>query len=494
MTLPFADSSRPLWRVVASLALPVLAQQALVLIVTHSDRFLAGHFEAVGEAERRQAIAQALGSVAASAGEPFALAGLLEAQRLLGIQVAYQAAQTTANYLTWMLSSYAVLVSAGSTALVARCIGAGRHDEAIQAVHQSLLLAVGMGTVGGVIGLATCPWWIAILDLRGDAARFAVEYLAPLFALLPFQMVETAGIACLVGAGDTLTGLRVMGLVAFVNVPVSWGLCLGLGPLPRLGFVGISLGTALSHALGGLTVAWILRHGRTGLGLEWRRLWPDGRLLVRLLRVSIPAGLDSLSVVAGQLWFLRIVNGLGDVAGGAHGIALAWEAVSYLAGAAFGTAAMALVGQALGAGRYDLARRAGWVAFGLGCSTMSILGAGLFVLAPWLFLLYCPQPSQQPVVELGVPVLRLVAFAMPALASAMIFTQALRGAGDARVPLLFTWVGFLGVRIPLAYWLTGPAVGWGLWGAWLAMCADLLVRGAFFLIRFASGRWRLARV
>ena len=51
------------------------------------------------------------------------------------------------------------------------------------------------------------------------------------------------------------------------------------------------------------------------------------------------------------------------------------------------------------------------------------------------------------------PVLRLVAFAMPALACCIIFTYALRGAGDTRVPVLFTWIGF-GIRIPLAYWFT----------------------------------------
>jgi Na+-driven multidrug efflux pump len=60
--------------------------------------------------------------------------------------------------------------------------------------------------------------------------------------------------------------------------------------------------------------------------------------------------------------------------------------------------------------------------------------------------------------------------------------------------MLFTWVGFLGVRIPLAYRLTGAAVGLGLLGAWLAMFADLLVRGSFFLYRFAGGRWQSVEV
>jgi Na+-driven multidrug efflux pump len=50
------------------------------------------------------------------------------------------------------------------------------------------------------------------------------------------------------------------------------------------------------------------------------------------------------------------------------------------------------------------------------------------------------------------------------------------------------------VRIPLAYLFTSEAVGLGLFGAWLAMFADLLVRGSFFLCRFAGGRWQSVQV
>src|SRR5262249_19891228 len=107
---------------------------------------------------------------------------------------------------------------------------------------------------------------------------------------------------------------------------------------------------------------------------------------------------------------------------------------------------------------------------------------------------FCPRPGQQPVVEAGVPVLRLVAFAMPPLACCIVFTSALRGAGDTRMPVLYTWVGFLGIRIPLAYLLTAPMIGLGLFGAWLAMIADLLIRGALFLARFRGGRWQRIEV
>ena len=132
---------------------------------------------------------------------------------------------------------------------------------------------------------------------------------------------------------------------------------------------------------------------------------------------------------------------------------------------------------------------------------MGAMGAAFAVLAVPMFRLFCHEPGTQPVIDAGVPVLRLIAVAMPALASQIVFTSALRGAGDTRVPVLISWFGFLCVRIPLAFLLAYPAVdlgrlgvlpgaNLGLFGAWVAMVIDILVRGSFFAIRFAGGRWK----
>jgi MATE family, multidrug efflux pump len=512
---PFTLVNRPLptWRLVLTLAWPVLIQQLLLLTVLLSDQFLAGRFVQIPPDEQAEALryqVSALGQLGGNGlgGVPGALgaaAPLATAHRIVGRQVAYLSAQTTAIYITWIVGSYLVLVSVGGTALVSRCVGAGAWDEARYAANQSLVLAVGVGVVGTAVGLSILEAVIPRLGLHGPAARHAVEYLQPLFYLLVFQAVEQAGVACLVGAGDTRTGLWILGGVAIVNLPLAWFLLHGLGPLPALGFAGIAWGTAVSHLLGCLAVLITLAHGRAGLVLQADRLRPHFHWLRRLLRISLPAGIDSLSVAVGHLWFLSIVNELGDVASTAHGIALRWEGLGYLSGGAFGTAAATLVGQNLGARRPDQAAHSGWTAFALGCGVMCFMGVVFFALAPEMFALFCPRPEQRPVIEIGVPVLRLVAFAMPPLACCIVFTSALRGAGDTRVPMLFTWIGFLGVRIPLAYLLTRseldlgslgtyPGPDFGLLGAWLAMVADLVVRGAFFLYRFARGRWQLVRV
>src|SRR5262249_45568456 len=118
----------PTWRLVLLLAWPILVQQLLILTVTLSDRYLAG---------------------------------------LTG-HVAYQAAHTTCAYLTWLLSSFTVLVGAGSTALVARCVGAGDWTRAVRATHQSLLLAACLGLAGTAAGLSGVKGLLWLLQLRGE--------------------------------------------------------------------------------------------------------------------------------------------------------------------------------------------------------------------------------------------------------------------------------------------------------------------------------------
>jgi putative MATE family efflux protein len=451
-----APTTANLWRQLWLLTLPALAHQLLRLAVDLSDQLLVGYCPLPVGLDRP----------------------------------VYLAALTTAGYVAWFLSSCMVIVSVGSTALVARFIGAGERELAVRVTNQSLTLAVVVGCVATAVGLLGLETFISWLQLQGPAARAAVEFLTPVLIVLPFQVLETAGIACLNGAGDTRSGMWVLGGLAVLNLPLAWGLCFGIGPVPALGFVGVAWGTAIAHVAGGSCVLLLLLGGRAGLWLRPTWLWLDVSLQYRLLRVSVPAALDSLSVVAGQFWFLSIVNSLGQVAASAHGIALRWEGLGYMSGQAVGIAAMTLVGQNLGAGRPEVAARCGWTALQLGVLVMTTMGAVFFLLAEPMFRLLCPdEPS---VIEQGVPVLRLVAFAMPALACVNVLTASLRGAGDTRWPVLFTWIGFLGVRIPLAYGLTWAA--WGLFGTWVAMVADLGLRGGLFLLRFASGAWQKIKV
>jgi Na+-driven multidrug efflux pump len=224
---------------------------------------------------------------------------------------------------------------------------------------------------------------------------------------------------------------------------------------------------------------------------------PNRADILRILRISVPAAGESLTNIICQLWFLGLINRLGATATAAHGVAIRCEAIAFLTVTAFAVAASTLTGQYLGARRPELAERAARTAWALGVVVLGGLGVVLYTQAGPMFALFLGGRQPQVALE-GVPVLRVVAFALPALATINVLSGALRGAGDTRWPWLFVLLGYLLVRIPLTYLLTTPEVygglGWGLYGAWIAMFADLCVRAALVAGRFLQGGWRLARV
>ncbi len=444
-------------RQVAWLAAPVLVEQALLYLVGLSDTLLTGRY----------------------------------------LSEDHLAAVTVASYLLWFLGSLLTVVSVGATALVARLVGSEHVEGAARIARQAIAMALILGGLTMAVGWAVAPGVVRLLNLSGSSATSAVQFLRIVLTVTPLLACTTVGVACLRGAGDTRTGMWVMILVNAINVALSWSLVRGFGPLPRLGFPGIALGTAVGEGVGGLVILAVLTRGRSGLRLDWRRMAPIRADIARILRISVPAAGESLTNITCQLWFLGLINRLGATATAAHGVAIRCESIAFLTVTAFSVAASTLTGQYLGARRPDLAARAAWTSWGLGVLVLSALGVVLYTQAGPMFALFLG--GRQPLVALeGVPVLRVVAFALPALATISVLTGALRGAGDTRWPWLFVLLGYLLVRIPLTYLLTTPAslggLGWGLYGAWIAMFADLCVRAALVAARFLHGGWRLARV
>ena len=451
------DAGRSIVRQVAWLAGPVLVEQALLYLVGLSDTILTGRYLGTPDL----------------------------------------AAVTVSSYLIWFLGSLMMVVSAGATALVARLIGAGDREGAIRLAQQAMGLAWSIGTALMVGGLVAAPTIVSAMNLGGTAADQAVLYLRVVLLSTPFLASETVGNACLRGAGDTRTGMWAMAAVNLVNVGLSWGLVAGLAGLPRLGLLGVAIGTAVGEAVGGVFILAAIAKGRGGFRLRLREVVPTIEPTRRILRISLPAAGEALSNGIFQLIFLGMINGLGATATAAHGVAIRCEAIAFLTVAAFAVPAGTLAGQYLGAGRPDLAKRAAMTSWGLAVASMVGLGIVLFAASPTMFRLFLGR-DQPGVAAMGVPALRLVAFALPALATIVVLSGALRGAGDTRWPWAFVLIGYLAVRLPLTAYLIAPAdrggLGWGLWGAWAAMFADLHVRAALVAVRFVRGRWLETRV
>lgn len=459
-----SDAWRDILRSMMALSLPVLAEEALNMLVGYTDWILTARFLA-GD-------------------EPLA-------------------AMTLMAYLLWLLPGMFSIVSIGAHALVARLVGNKQNDDASFVVAQSLLLGLFSAVVTMLLMGLGGAMLTSAMQSNVEVQTLANRYLWILLPVVPMVMLEQVGSACLRAAGDTVSGMVARVILNITNLVVSFLLVTGYGPFPKLGWDGLAIGTATGHFLGGAIILLMLLRGRSHIRLKWERPRIDLAVLTRLVRVGIPGGADMLAIISCHMVYVAIIGKLGTVAQAAHGLGVQIEAMSYLPGHAFQAAAATLAGQAIGAGDLRRATRSALAAAITAVIVMSL--AGLVFATQGLAIAAMFTGSwESDTVLLTAQLLKIVAVSCPFLAVLMIFSGALRGSGDTRWLLVITLVGLVGVRLPLAALLAWDSVpigsfviggfGYGVAGAWWAMVIDVVVRCGVISYRFFQGGWRLVKV
>jgi putative MATE family efflux protein len=449
-------------RPMLALAMPVLAEESLTMLVGYTDWWLAGHFLAGAE---------------------------------------YKAAMGLMSYVLWLLPSMFAAVAIGATALVARFVGAGDRDAARRVAHQAVLLGLALTFIVLATALLGGRSLVQVMQLEGRAAELAERYIWILTPVIPAIMLEQVGIACLRGAGDTVSGFAAKSIVNVVNVLVSALLVIGPGNIPKLGWEGLAIGTACGHGLGGLLVLGLLIRGRAGMRLELAWMRADTELIRRLWRIGLPGGVDTLAVLFCHFVYLAIINSLGVEAAAAHGLGVQIEALAYLSCYAFHVAASTMTGQLLGAGDKIRATRSAIEACVIGGAMLTAAAFVFYFAGEWLAGFFTGDVRDPTAMAAG-KLLKIVAFSTPPLGIVMVLTGALRGAGDTRWPLVVTFVGLIAVRLPLAClfaWESIPVpglnvtitgLGFGVAGAWWAMVIDVVLRSVLLIYRFSRGSWK----
>lgn len=400
------------------------------------------------------------------------------------------AAVSIANQWVFMTNALFGAIGVGSTALIARFVGAMDADSANRTLRQSILVAGFIGIISTILGVGFATPLNALMGAEPEALRLGTVYLQIVGAVfLPATLMFIA-MAAMRGAGDTRTPLKIMLVVNAINIAVSWVLVNGTFGFPQMGVAGAALGAATARLMGGLLAVGVLLQGRGNLRLTFPSFRPDWEIIRRILRVGIPSGVEQLLFRFGQMSYARIVASLGTAALAAHQVALNAESLSFMPGFGFAVAATTLVGQALGAKNPKQAERNGYTAFAIGALLMGVMGI-VFVLFPRPLVSFFTKDAE--VIQLGIAPLQIVGLVQPALAATMIINGALRGAGDTRYPLYIVAGCIWGIRVPLSF-LFVTVMGLGLEWAWIAMSVDLCVRGVLALLRFRGGKWKTIEV
>ena len=445
-TIPLRDTAG----VVLMLSIPSILEQIVVTAMEYIDAAMVGHIGAEATA--------AIGIVSSS---------------------------------TWLLHGILVGLYNAFSIQIAQYLGADRQQDARGVLRQAMLFNLAAGLAAAAFGIGISwhlPGWLgADVSLQANASA----YFAIWSAALPFTMAMGMYTSMLRASGDALTPGLISVLVCVLDVVFNfflinptrtlWGITVwGAG----LGVPGAALGTALATVVGGLLALCILLFREGPLCIHKPGSWKITRACIRNLgKVGVPLAAERAALSSAQVLQVRIVSQLGTVAIAANSLGVSAEGLCYMAGYGIQGAAIALIGQAVGAHRKDMAKRFAWLCTLMGMGIMTLTGAGLFAFAPALMSIFTADAA---VIALGARVLRIEAFAEPMFGASIVASGAMQGAGDSTSCFVLNIFSMWCIRLTLAFLL---APRFGLVGVWGAMCFELCVRGLLFLIRLARGKW-----
>jgi len=444
------------YRHVLAISLPLVASMGSLTLMQFTDRmFLANYSE--------DAIAAAL---------PAGIASFTAVAFFMGV----------ANYVNSFVAQYM-----GACAF--RRIGAS--------VWQGIYFSLMASCVLALFYFVSEP----LFDLVGHSPhirRLEVVYFN-ILTLGAGLVVLASAMACFyTGRGFTRTVMVVHAIGAAVNIPLDYCLINGVGFFPELGIVGAALATVTASAtiVGILSVLIFCPANRSKYD-TWTGRAFDRELFGKLMHYGLPSGIQFFLEIFGITFFIQMVGRLGDLELAASNIVLSIETLSFLPMVGFHVGTATLVGQAIGSGRPEDGTYATISALHITMAYM-ILVAVVFVVTPKPLLnlfkaQHLTMAQYEEIINLGVILMRFVAVFCFFDALNLVFSGAIKGAGDTRFIMWTIGALSLGVMIAPMY-VAVEILRAGLYTTWALATFYICALGIAFMIRYRQGKWKSMRV
>ena len=379
------------------------------------------------------------------------------------------------------VSSFGIGMLLALDPLVAQAVGAGDTVAVRRSVQRGLLIAIGL-MVPTTLLLLPSEAILTFFHQPPEVVPVAAAYIRICIpGLLPFY-----GFVVLRQSLQAMEMMRPIVLTIVVvnlfNLVADWVLVYGVGPVPQLGPIGSAWATTAARSLL-FVVLFVV--ARKELGPLLRRLdrkaFRSGPLW-NLVRLGTPIGFQvQLEIIAFAVIAL-LMGGFGTVQMAAHQVAINLASLTFMVPLGVGSAAAVRVGQAIGAGDSDGARRAAAASILIGAGFMSLMAA-LFIGAPRL--LATAYTSVEEVVVLAALLIPIAGYFQIFDGLQVVSAGVLRGAGDTRAPLVVNILGFWFIGLPTSL-LLGFRLGFGPQGLWWGFVAGLGAVAVFLLARIAS--------
>ena len=342
-----------------------------------------------------------------------------------------------------VLVGFFVGLSSGATVIISQHYGAKHADKVSIAVHTSIAFSIIAGFVMMVGGIAIAPAVLEAMDTPADVMGPSVLYIRIYFLGLVGNLIYNMGSGILRAVGDSKRPLYFLIASCLTNIVLDVVFVVIL----KMGVAGAALATILSQALSAVLVIWVLMRTTDMHRLDIRKIHLDGQTLMRIIRIGLPAGLQSVMYSVSNVVVQASVNSLGT------DVVAAWTAygkidsVFWMMINAFGISVTTFVGQNYGAGKQERVR--GGVR---SCMGMSALAT---ILMSWVLYYYGVHvyglfTTDAVVIRIGQDMMRYLVPTYITYITVEIFSGALRGVGDCWVPMI---ISMLGTCILRCFWM-----------------------------------------
>lgn len=371
-------------------------------------------------------------------------------------------------------------LSSGATVVISHGYGADDREKLTRAVHTAIAFSLLAGAVITVVGILLTPdalrWTKNPQEIMGEATIYLRLYFLGTIPMLLFNM----GSGILRAVGDSRSPLYYLIICCVLNILLD----LLLVAVFPLGVAGAAIATAIANLVSALLILGQLMRAKEGYQLRPRQVRIHRATLVHILGIGVPAAIESSMYALSNLLIQVPINDLGTNA------VAAWSATSKVDGiywslmVSFGVAIMAFVGQNFGAGKYDRMRQSVGVCLKIALGMTIVLSVLLLLFARYCFRIFTDEPQviqyASQIVTYFVPFYFIWTFIE-------VLANALRGAGDALVPMVISVGGICGLRI---LWVLFVVPHWHTLLS-ISICYPIswLLTATVLIVYYKKGRW-----
>lgn len=335
-------------------------------------------------------------------------------------------------------------IALGSNVVIARYIGQGQEDKIGKAVHTSVVFSVLGGTVMAVIGELVAGPLLVALDVPEEIYDLALLYLRIVVAGLPVVLLYNFESAIFRSRGDTKTPLIALVLSGIINVGLNLFFVISV----RMSVAGVALATVISNLLSASLLFVALVRRNDNLKISFRELKIDFRILSKIMKIGLPAGIQGSMFSIANIIIQSAVNSLGADIVAASSAAFNIEILSYYIVNAFGQATTTFTGQNYGAGNIKRCRRVFAISLSMASGITLFVSAIIIAFGERLLSLFNGEPE-----VIRIAMIRIIAIVGFEILNVLVDAPsgALRGYGKSVSPAVLSLVGICGVRIVWVY-------------------------------------------